>query len=241
MTPESVPESAPFARSWTSRDGLRLFYRDYPGSAERPPLVCLSGLTRNSRDFADFAERYAGRFRVIVPDFRGRGLSDRDPQPERYNPKIYAADILALLDELEVDRAVFVGTSLGGIVAMLIAAIQPQRIAATILNDVGPDLDTRWARADPHLCRPAGSLRRLGRSRATCPRHQPRIAGLQHARGLGARRQAPVHGGWRRDNPRLRHGDCRGVQSAEERGAARIRHVAALSRAWPVSLADRPR
>ena len=142
MTPESVPESAPFARSWTSRDGLRLFYRDYPGSAERPPLVCLSGLTRNSRDFADFAERYAGRFRVIVPDFRGRGLSDRDPQPERYNPKIYAADILALLDELEVDRAVFVGTSLGGIVAMLLAAIQPQRIAATILNDVGPDLDT---------------------------------------------------------------------------------------------------
>jgi pimeloyl-ACP methyl ester carboxylesterase len=157
VTPESVPESAPFGRGWTSRDGLRLFYRDYPGIAERPPLVCLSGLTRNSRDFADFAERYAGRFRVIAPDFRGRGLSDRDPQPERYNPKVYAADILQLLDELGVDRAVFVGTSLGGIVAMLIAATHPQRVAGTILNDIGPDLDLRGLdRIRNHVGRPVG-------------------------------------------------------------------------------------
>lgn len=132
---------SPLFKSWTSRDGLKLAYRDYPGSAERPPLVCLHGLTRNSRDFEAFAERFAGRYRVIAPDFRGRGLSDRDPQPERYNPKTYADDILQLLDELEIDRAVFVGTSLGGIVAMLIAATEPQRVAATILNDVGPELD----------------------------------------------------------------------------------------------------
>ncbi len=129
------------ARTWTSRDGLKLYYRDYPGSDERPPLLCLHGLTRNSRDFEDFANRYAGRFRVIAVDFRGRGMSERDPQPGRYTPMTYAVDVLQLLDELTIDRALFVGTSLGGLVTMLVAAIQPERIAGTILNDVGPDLD----------------------------------------------------------------------------------------------------
>ena len=130
-------------RFWTSRDGLKLYYRDYDGPADQPPLLCLHGLTRNSRDFAEFAERYAGQWRVIVPDFRGRGMSERDPEPAHYIPPTYAADILQLLDELEIDRAVFVGTSLGGLVTMLIAGIQPQRIAGTILNDVGPELDQR--------------------------------------------------------------------------------------------------
>jgi pimeloyl-ACP methyl ester carboxylesterase len=128
--------------TWVSRDGLRLYYRDYPGSEERPPLLCLHGLTRNSRDFADFAARYAGRFRVIAVDFRGRGMGERDPHPGRYIPMTYAADVLHLLDELAIDRAVFVGTSLGGLVTMLVAGIQPQRIAGAILNDVGPELDT---------------------------------------------------------------------------------------------------
>ena len=129
------------ARTWTSRDGLQLYYRDYPGSDDRPPLLCLHGLTRNSRDFEDFADRYAGRFRVIAVDFRGRGMSERDPQPSRYLPVTYAADILQLLDELAIDRAVFVGTSLGGLVTMLVAGIQPERIAGAIINDIGPDLD----------------------------------------------------------------------------------------------------
>jgi pimeloyl-ACP methyl ester carboxylesterase len=129
------------ARYWTSRDGLKLFYRDYAGPADRPPILCLPGLTRNSRDFDEFANHVAGRFRVIAPDFRGRGMSDRDPEPARYLPTTYAADVLQLLDELEIDQAVFVGTSLGGLVTMLIAATQPQRIAATILNDVGPEID----------------------------------------------------------------------------------------------------
>jgi pimeloyl-ACP methyl ester carboxylesterase len=135
-------ETAKFAaRHWTSRDGLSLYYRDYAGPSDRPPILCLHGLTRNSRDFAELAERYAGSWRVIVPDFRGRGMSDRDPVPARYLPTTYAADVLQLLDELAIDRAVFVGTSLGGLVTMLIAAAQPQRIAATVLNDVGPELD----------------------------------------------------------------------------------------------------
>ncbi len=131
------------ACSWTSRDGLELYYRDYPGSDDRPPLLCLHGLTRNSRDFEAFADRYAGRFRVIAVDFRGRGLSERDPQPGRYLPVTYAADILHLLDELGIESAVFVGTSLGGLVTMFVAGIQPRRIAGAILNDVGPELDDR--------------------------------------------------------------------------------------------------
>ena len=122
------------------RDGLRLHYRDYPGSADRPPLLCLPGLTRNVRDFADFAERYSPRFRVLALEFRGRGESAYDPLPARYVPLTYAGDVIELIDQLGIARAVFVGTSLGGLVTMAVAAIAPQRIAAAILNDVGPEL-----------------------------------------------------------------------------------------------------
>ena len=125
----------------TVRDGLRLHYRDYPGSADRPPLLCLHGLTRNARDFAEFAERYSPRFRVIALEFRGRGGSDYDPQPMRYTPLTYAADVIELLDQLGIPQAIFVGTSLGGLVTMTVAAMAPGRIAASILNDIGPDVD----------------------------------------------------------------------------------------------------
>jgi pimeloyl-ACP methyl ester carboxylesterase len=121
-------------------DGLRLHYRDYPGSADRAPLLCLPGLTRNARDFANFAERYSSRFRVLLPEFRGRGGSDYDPIPSRYLPPTYASDIIELLDQLAISRAIFVGTSLGGLVTMIVAAKAPQRIAGAILNDVGPEL-----------------------------------------------------------------------------------------------------
>lgn len=127
-------------RFFTNRDGLRLHYRDYPGSGDKPPLLCLPGLTRNSRDFADFAERYSPRHRVIAVDFRGRGQSDYDPVPARYLPPTYAYDVFELLDELGISQAAFVGTSLGGLVTMLTAVMAPQRIAAAILNDVGPDV-----------------------------------------------------------------------------------------------------
>ena len=127
---------------WTSRDGLKLHYRDYAGPAERPPLLCLHGLTRNARDFEALADHYAGEWRVIAPDFRGRGGSAFDPKPSNYLPPVYAADVLQLLDELAVDKAVFIGTSLGGLVTMIIATFAPQRIAGALLNDVGPDLNS---------------------------------------------------------------------------------------------------
>lgn len=126
---------------FTVRDGLRLHYRDYPGPLDGPPLLCLPGLTRNARDFADFAKSRSPRFRVLALDFRGRGESGRDPLPERYLPLTYAHDTIALLDHVGVADAVFVGTSLGGLVAMLVAVLDEDRIAASIVNDVGPELE----------------------------------------------------------------------------------------------------
>lgn len=128
-------------RYFTVRDGLKLHYCDYPGDAAKPPLLCLPGLTRNARDFAELAERYSPRFRVLVLEFRGRGLSEYDPVPARYIPPTYAFDVIELLDQLTVEQAIFVGTSLGGLVTMAIAALAPDRIAAAILNDIGPDID----------------------------------------------------------------------------------------------------
>ena len=125
----------------TVRDGLKLHYRDYPGSSDRLPILCLHGLTRNSRDFEELAERCSPRFRVLALEFRGRADSDYDPQPMRYNPLTYAGDVIELLDRLGIDQAIFVGTSLGGLVTLTIAAMQPQRIAAALLNDIGPDVD----------------------------------------------------------------------------------------------------
>ena len=127
---------------YTVNDGLRLHYRDYTGPSDRPPLVCLHGLTRNCRDFADLASRYSPDRRVLALDFRGRGMSDYDPLPARYTPLTYAADVIQLLNQLMIDEAVFVGTSLGGLVTMTIAGMAPQRIAAAILNDIGPELSS---------------------------------------------------------------------------------------------------
>lgn len=125
---------------FTVGDGLKLHYRDYAGAPDRHPLLCLPGLTRNARDFAHLAERHSPQFRVIALEFRGRGLSDYDPLPARYNPLVYARDAIELLDGLGIPQAVFVGTSLGGLVTMTTGALAPQRIAAAILNDVGPEL-----------------------------------------------------------------------------------------------------
>lgn len=130
-------------RRWTSRDGLTLYARDYAGSSGSPalPVVCLHGLTRNSSDFEDVAPFIAGLGRrVIAPDVRGRGQSGWDPDPRNYVPRTYARDVLELLDRLGVGRAIFVGTSMGGIITMMLAARHRRRIAAAVLNDVGPEV-----------------------------------------------------------------------------------------------------
>ena len=137
-----MPDPAAF--SWRSFDGLSLFARDYRagGDEGRLPVVCLHGLTRNSRDFEDLAPILAaeGR-RVIVVDVRGRGRSDRSPDPKRYHPGVYARDIAALLDQANIPRAIFVGTSMGGLITMALAARRLKSIAAAILNEAGPEID----------------------------------------------------------------------------------------------------
>lgn len=131
---------------WTSRDGLRLHYRDYPakdgpGSAGRPALLCLPGLTRNARDFEALALRFAGEWRVISPEMRGRGDSAYAKDSSTYNPFQYVDDVNHLLDAAGVERYVAIGTSLGGLMTLILAMNAPERIAGAVLNDVGPVLE----------------------------------------------------------------------------------------------------
>jgi pimeloyl-ACP methyl ester carboxylesterase len=122
-------------------DGLRLYARDYPNASPRPPVLCLPGLTRNSRDFEMLAVRISNTRRVISPDLRGRGKSQYDPDWRNYHPGQYAADLWQLLDSLQVEEVVVIGTSLGGWMAMLLNQQRPGRIAAAVMNDIGPEAD----------------------------------------------------------------------------------------------------
>lgn len=129
---------------WWSNDGLRLHFRDYGGAPAgngRPPILCFPGLTRNARDYDAVARRLAPGWRVIAVEFRGRGESAYAKDPMSYVPLTYLQDVEALLGELGVDRFVAFGTSLGGIVTMLLAAAERERVAGALLNDVGPELD----------------------------------------------------------------------------------------------------
>ena len=128
---------------WWSRDGLRLHFRDYagPASTDRPPILCLPGLSRNARDFEPVAERLAGAWRVLVVELRGRGESAYAKDPMSYVPLVYLQDLHALLEETGIDRFVGIGTSLGGIMLMLLAATGPSRVAGALLNDIGPKIE----------------------------------------------------------------------------------------------------
>lgn len=128
-------------RYLTAQDGLRLYFRDYGDPlSPRLPLVCLSGLVRNSADFADFAERHAGERRVICPDYRGRGRSAYDSTWLNYDPFVYANDIAHLIAATGLDRVIVVGTSLGALLAMGLAVLKPTALGAVVLNDLGPEL-----------------------------------------------------------------------------------------------------
>lgn len=127
-------------RYWTSSDGLTLHYRNYPGpeGSTKLPVLCMHGLTRNARDFAGLAEAIAATRRVIVPEMRGRGMSDYAPDSDTYSPVTYVADVEKLLAEEGIDRFIPIGTSMGGLMTMLMAAAKPGRMAAVVMNDIGP-------------------------------------------------------------------------------------------------------
>jgi pimeloyl-ACP methyl ester carboxylesterase len=132
---------------FTSADGLRLYCGLY--AAERPggvPVLCLPGLTRNSRDFGALARHLSAAHEVLTPDLRGRGRSAWDQDASHYQLPFYVQDAWSLLDARGVKRVLVIGTSLGALMAMVMAATRPDRVAGIVLNDAGPEIDPAGVR-----------------------------------------------------------------------------------------------
>lgn len=131
--------------SYTSFDGLKLAARVYDAPPGALPLVCLAGISRNARDFHELAQRVTHDpvkpRRVIAFDYRGRGASAYDPNPQGYTIQNELRDLFDGLAALEISRAVFFGTSRGGLITMIAAAVRPELVSAAVLNDVGPEVD----------------------------------------------------------------------------------------------------
>lgn len=132
----------------SAADGLRLYTRDYdPGTASAVPVVCLSGLTRSSEDFHELAlalSRDESRpRRVLSLDYRGRGRSDWDKDWRNYDVKVELNDVLQVLTAAGIGKAIFVGTSRGGLITMALSAVRPTLIAGAVLNDIGPVIEAR--------------------------------------------------------------------------------------------------
>ena len=172
-------------RFWYSAEGLRLHYRDYEGPRDKPPILCIPGLTRNARDFEPVAERYAGDWRVICVDLRGRGRERPGSRPSRYTPHYYVADVLKLLDQEGIADAVFFGTSLGAICTMLLASTDADRIAGAMLNDIGPEIDQAGIdRIGGYVGREV-NLRKMGRGDRGSGRAQSRSFSKMGRRASG--------------------------------------------------------
>lgn len=148
MTPAAAAPATSdrFASVFVSAsDGLQLHARCIgPARSSALPVVCLPGLTRTAADFDVLATALAAdnaARRVIAVDYRGRGLSDYDRDPAKYTPDVEMADVMTMLDALDIRRAIFIGTSRGGILTMLLATGQPALVAAAVLNDIGPVIE----------------------------------------------------------------------------------------------------
>lgn len=125
-------------------DGLRMYCAEHPSASSNPscpPILCLAGLTRNSRDFSSLAPWLASDYRVLAPDLRGRGRSDRDQDWRRYRLDVYLSDIRQLLHFFGISKVVVLGTSLGGLIGLCLGSTATPVIDALILNDIGPELD----------------------------------------------------------------------------------------------------
>lgn len=132
---------------YESSDGLRLYARDYPCRATEKgnsaTVLCMHGLTRNSADFDGLAGHLCSDYRVLSVDQRGRGRSDYDSVVANYTPLTYVQDMFGLLDRLQVSEVILVGTSMGGLMSFIMAAMQPARVSAMVINDIGPEVDQR--------------------------------------------------------------------------------------------------
>lgn len=131
-------------RYYTSSDGLRLHYRDYDAAGTGDgveTVLCMPGLTRNARDFTEVADHLKGRYRVLVAEQRGRGLSAWDPNPANYHPGTYIGDMFTLLADAGATRVHAIGTSLGGLMTMIISSMKPGFFKSATLNDIGPVIE----------------------------------------------------------------------------------------------------
>jgi pimeloyl-ACP methyl ester carboxylesterase len=140
--------SNPVSHFITAHDGLKLHVRAYGSrSASALPVICLPGLARTGADFHRLASALAddaeGPRHVLALDYRGRGLSGYDPNPDNYSLPVELADILSVLTALEIAKGVFVGTSRGGLLAMLLGSARPAALAGVVLNDIGPVIEPR--------------------------------------------------------------------------------------------------
>ncbi len=124
-------------------DGLYIHARDYAGPEGAATVVCLHGLTRNAADFELLCEHLGGRYRWLAIEQRGRGRSDRDPDPSHYEVGRYVQDTLGMLDALAIEKPVLIGTSMGGLMSMLMLAAAPDRYRGAVLNDIGPVVEAR--------------------------------------------------------------------------------------------------
>jgi pimeloyl-ACP methyl ester carboxylesterase len=137
----AVPDAGYRAHRFTVGDGTQLYYRDYGDRlTSKTPVVCLSGLTRNSKDFHRLALRLSTDRRVVAMDYRGRGQSDYDPKTQNYVRDTYVRDALDLAAVTGIHHAIVIGTSLGGLVSMGLAIARPTFLAGVVLNDIGPEI-----------------------------------------------------------------------------------------------------
>jgi len=124
-----------------ARDGLPLSAVEHPGPEGRTPILCLPGLTRSAADFEGLAERHVPMRRVLVLEHAGHGESGRPAEISRYGIPQSLADVLDAMAALHCPRAVIVGTSFGGVLAMVLAVVRPTAIAGAVLNDIGPKME----------------------------------------------------------------------------------------------------
>lgn len=144
MDGANSPTRAGTVTPFRAPDGLALAAQVWPGpDPEAPVVLCLHGLTRNSRDFDLLAARLSRDHAVVAPDQRGRGLSAHDPDLSHYNPFHHVQDMWALLEQLRISQVLVIGTSMGALMAVIMANQAPDRIVGMVLNDAGPEIDPR--------------------------------------------------------------------------------------------------
>ncbi|MEM5518173.1 alpha/beta hydrolase [Henriciella sp. AS95] len=128
---------------YTSDDGLDLYAWAYGPDTAPLTVLCMHGLTRNHKDFEPMIEALGSPYRFIAVDVRGRGRSQRAADPATYTPVHYAGDMIALLNHLGIEKTALIGTSMGGLMAMLMAKSVPEKISGVVLNDVGPVVEAK--------------------------------------------------------------------------------------------------